>query len=106
MPAVIAFLLGIQSRWLEIIVTTISAAGALAALTPVVLRQHGVRAAIDRYKLGLPIFGPLILQQETARFARTLGTMLRAGVPLLQAATSARTVVANQHIAASMSGVI
>ena len=50
----------------------------------------------------LPLLGSFILQQETARFARTLGTMLRADVPLLQATTSARTVIGNRHIAAAL----
>jgi general secretion pathway protein F len=40
-----------------------------------------------------------ILQQETARFSRTVGTLLRSGVPLLQAATSARAVLRNGYIA-------
>src|SRR5258708_39328012 len=50
----------------------------------------------------LPIIGAFIRQYETARFARTLSTLLKAGVPLLQAATSARTVVGNRHIGAGL----
>ena len=43
------------------------------------------RLAWDRTLLRLPIVGPLTMKVETERFARTLGTMLRSGVPVLGA---------------------
>ena len=36
---------------------------------------------------------------ETARFCRTLGTLLKSGVPLLQALNNAKEVIGNQVIA-------
>ena len=45
---------------------------------------HG-RLQWDRLLLRLPLLGPLVTRVETARFARTLGTMLRSGVPVLGA---------------------
>jgi general secretion pathway protein F len=62
--------------------------------------------AVDGGKLRIPLFGTLFLQQETARFARTLGTLVKSGVPLVQAAMSARTVVKNHHVAAGVDGAI
>ena len=43
------------------------------------------RAQWDQILLRLPIAGALALKVETARFARTLGTMLKSGVPVLGA---------------------
>ena len=40
---------------------------------------------IDKYMLKLPIFGLLIKKQTVARFARTLGTLLKSGVGILDA---------------------
>jgi general secretion pathway protein F len=102
MPGAIQFLLMVQSHWLELAsaLTFIAAAATIAGT--LALRRETVRVALDWYKLKLPLLGSFILQQETARFARTLGTMLRADVPLLQATTSARTVIGNRHIAAAM----
>ncbi len=40
---------------------------------------------IDKYMLMLPIFGTLIKKQTVARFARTLGTLLKSGVQILDA---------------------
>jgi general secretion pathway protein F len=71
-----------------------------------VLRRPDLRLRLDRRLLKLPGLGAFLLQQETARFARTLGTLVRAGVPLLQASTSARAVLGNRHIAAAMNGAI
>ncbi len=47
--------------------------------------SHGSRLAIDRIKLRLPVWGSLIKKVEIASFARSLATLLRHGVPILQA---------------------
>jgi general secretion pathway protein F len=43
------------------------------------------RLGWDRLLLAVPLVGRVIARVETARFARTLGTMLRSGVPVLGA---------------------
>lgn len=60
------------------------------------------RMAIDRLKLRLPIIGELVKKAEVARFARTLGTLIRSGVPILQGIDLVRKVLANQTISESM----
>ncbi|MDT8420892.1 MAG: type II secretion system inner membrane protein GspF [Desulfuromonadales bacterium] len=47
------------------------------------LKTERGRLWFDRQKFRLPLFGPLLLQSSTARFARTMATLLRSGVPLL-----------------------
>jgi type IV pilus assembly protein PilC len=39
---------------------------------------------VDRIKLKIPVFGPLFLKVAIAKFSRTLGTLIRAGVNILQ----------------------
>lgn len=39
--------------------------------------------AIDKMGLKLPVFGPLMQKVAVARFTRTLGTLIRSGVPIL-----------------------
>jgi type II secretory pathway component PulF len=46
--------------------------------------------------LRLPMVGPLVAQFAMARFARMLGTLLGAGVPLVQALNVARKSIGNQ----------
>ena len=53
------------------------------------------RQALDRVKLRLPIVGRILRKTAVARFARTLGTLLAAGVPILEALGMARETVGN-----------
>jgi general secretion pathway protein F len=102
MPAVIGFVLAVQAHWTGIAVVLLILATAATSALVIALRRPPARVAIDRFKLRPPLFGAFILQRETARFARSLGTLLRAGVPLLQASTSARAVIGNRHIGAGV----
>lgn len=43
------------------------------------------RRTTDAIFLQMPIFGPLLRKTATARFTRTMGTMLTSGVPILDA---------------------
>lgn len=52
----------------------------------------------DQTVLGLPLVGRLTLKVETARFARTLGTMLKSGVPVLGALAVVGDMLTNRAI--------
>jgi len=43
----------------------------------------------EKYKLKMPIFGPIMLKSVIARFTRTLATLLEGGIPVVQALESA-----------------
>ena len=47
--------------------------------------DRAVRERLDPIKLKMPVFGNLIRKIAVARFTRNFGTMLRSGVPILQA---------------------
>ena len=66
------------------------------------LRDPAARLAWHARLLGLRMIGPLLLKIETARIARTLGTLLRNGVPLLGALTIARQVTGNLALDAAL----
>ncbi len=57
------------------------------------------RLAWDGFKLRLPLAGELIRRLEVARFSRSLGTLMKGGVPLLNALTIARDTVNNRLLA-------
>jgi general secretion pathway protein F len=59
------------------------------------LAEPAVRLAWDARVLKMRIVGPLVARLETARLARTLGTLLKNGVPLLTAITIGRNVLGN-----------
>lgn len=60
------------------------------------LKQPGYRKQWDGLMLRVPLLGPLRQRIETARFARSLGTLLKGGVALLQALNIARQTLSNQ----------
>lgn len=62
-------------------------------------REPVFRARFHEWVLRQRIVGPLVAKIETARLARTLGTLLRNGVPLLTALGIAGRVVGNQSLA-------
>src|SRR2546426_293079 len=57
------------------------------------------RLAWDQTLLRLPLVGSLSRRVETARFARTLGTMLKSGVPVMGALAVVGDMMTNQAIA-------
>ena len=59
------------------------------------INSHNGRIFYDGLRLRLPLFGKLFLQLATARFARTLGTLIRAGVPLPKALEISRGLLGN-----------
>ncbi|PIE34655.1 hypothetical protein CSA56_07140 [candidate division KSB3 bacterium] len=49
------------------------------------VKSHGGDLFWDRFKLKIPVFGPLFTKMYVARFSRNFGTLIRGGVPMLQA---------------------
>ena len=66
------------------------------------LKTEEGRVSWDQFKLSMVIIGNLVKQTEVARFARTLGTLLQSGVPILQALQIVRETVGNEIIARSI----
>jgi len=58
-------------------------------------RTRGGRRFYDRLKLNLPIIGPLARRVVVARFARTFGTLIASGVPILEAIDICRATSGN-----------
>jgi len=56
------------------------------------------RLWFDRFKLHVPVFGELFQKVAMARFARTLATLLRSGVPILSALEIVAKTVNNRVI--------
>jgi general secretion pathway protein F len=70
--------------------------------------KNYVKSNTGRYKwdaFKLKMMGEVIKKLETARFCRTLGTLLKSGVPLLQALNNAKDVISNQVIASAIDAV-
>jgi type IV pilus assembly protein PilC len=59
------------------------------------LKTRFGRRLFDRFKLSMPVLGPVISKVAIARFSRTLGTLVSSGVPILQALTIVKETSGN-----------
>ena len=60
------------------------------------------RYGLDKFKLHAPVFGTLISKNSISRFTRTLGTLMSAGVPVLQALNIVKETVGNEVISSAV----
>ncbi len=102
LPLPTVILLGIsdflQSFWWVIIV---GIAG-LAVAFNLYLKNEKGKLAWDTMILKLPLVGSLIQKIETARFSLTLSTLLKSGVPILNALLIVRAILGNSVMAKSL----
>jgi general secretion pathway protein F len=81
----------------------------LSAVSGWLAFRNYIKSEAGRYRwdaLKLKLMGDVIRKLETARFTRTLGTLLRSGVPLLQALRNAKDIINNQIIASTIDTVV
>ena len=64
--------------------------------------EERVRKVVDPLKLKVPVFGMLFRKVALARFARNLGTMIRSGVPILQALDIVADTTGNYTLTAAV----
>jgi general secretion pathway protein F len=64
------------------------------------------RLWLDRLKLRAPFLGTLSRQVAAAFFAKTLGTLLNSGVPLVSALRVVGNSVSNRYLSKALSGVV
>ncbi len=50
---------------------------------------------VDKYLLKAPIFGPILMKVNVARFARTFGSLMASGISVLDALNATRTALGN-----------
>lgn len=79
--------------------------GGIYAAFNAIGRTKGGRLFIDKAKLFLPIFGDIQRKSAVSRFARTLGTLVTSGVPILQALNITRDTAGNVVISDAISKV-
>ena len=96
MPAMTRLLMSMSAAltgggWIVLIAIPVG----LVLLSKLLKSSPGGRLAIDRFKLSVPIMGLIVAKTSVARFARTLGTLLAAGVPILEALNITRDTSGN-----------
>ena len=65
-------------------------------------QSRGGRMVVDTVALKIPILGPILEKTAVARFTRTLGTLISAGVPILEAITITKETSGNEIYAQAL----
>lgn len=106
LPLLTRIIIGV-SHWIRAYGLYIAAAIVVGALLlrNWVASEKG-RRAWEGFIIRTPVVGPLLSQFAMARFCRMLGTLLNAGVPLVQALNVARRSLGNQILIDAVSNAI
>lgn len=88
----------LQDYWWSLLLVLLAA----LVFLPRVFAQPAARQWWDGFLLNLPRIGSLVRRIEIARFARTLSTLLRNGVVLMNGLVIVRDTVSNSRVAAAV----
>jgi type IV pilus assembly protein PilC len=109
LPPLTLFVMAVSNFAIRYFYWVIIGFGLLIYIVHRVRKTPKGRTVTDRLLLRLPVFGMLLRKVAVARFARTLGTMLASGVPILDAldivAGSAGNAVIEQAIRESRAAI-
>jgi len=72
------------------------------ALMKLIRSSKGGRYVTDYIMMKIPILGSLVMKSSVARFTRTLGTLIAAGVPILEAINITRDTSGNEVYARAL----
>ena len=106
LPGILHFFEEVQDNWLMVLLAVALCGAAGFVLWGKAKQNPEVMLGIDRLKCSAPVIGGLIRNREAAGFARALGTLLVARVPLMSAMQTARALVTNRHLNALYEGAI
>jgi type IV pilus assembly protein PilC len=105
LPPVTQFVIGASGSAKDHGLVLLGIVVAAVTLYKFIGRTRRGRFVIDSFKLRMPLFGNLNRKTAISRFARTLGTLVTSGVPILQALNITRETAGNAAIAGAISQV-
>jgi len=86
-----------------VVMIGILCAGVIASA--VLYKNPEYKTRLDRLILRVPLFGPLLFRLELARLTRTLGALMKSGLPVITAMEITQRVIQNSLIAQAMGNI-
>jgi len=105
LPGFTAFVLGVSNAIKDHIGRTLLEVLAVVIVFNVFIRLKFGRKLWDKFKLIVPVLGPVVSKVAISRFTRTLGTLVSSGVPILQALTIVKETSGNVIISQAVGAV-
>ncbi len=95
------FVSGVPPGWVVLLFSPL----AVFLFVKLVKQSQSGRYAVDVVKLKIPVLGNILGKTAVARFTRTLGTLLAAGVPILEAINITRETSGNEVYARALGSI-
>jgi type IV pilus assembly protein PilC len=95
LPAFTLLVLGVSETIKNHIVLTGISLVVFVILLKLAISTKFGRRVFDKFKLKVPLVGPVVSKVAISRFTRTLGTLVSSGVPILQALTIVKETSGN-----------
>jgi len=105
LPAFTRLVLGISRAIKDNILMTLGGVAIFVVLFMLFKRTKFGRHVWDKFKLKMPVVGPVVNKVAISRFTRTLGTLISSGVPILQALTIVKETAGNVIVADAVNAV-
>ena len=95
MPGFTLFVLAVSDIIRNNILATMGGVAVFVVLFLLFIKTKFGRRIWDKFKLIMPAVGPVVSKVAISRFARTLGTLVSSGVPILQALNIVKETAGN-----------
>jgi type IV pilus assembly protein PilC len=105
LPAFTRLVMGISHSIVDHFLVSVIVIAAVVICFMLFIRTKFGRHAWDKFKLKMPVVGPVISKVAISRFTRTLGTLVSSGVPILQALTIVKETAGNVIVANAVNSV-
>jgi type IV pilus assembly protein PilC len=105
LPGFTRIVMGISGAIRYHIFEVLGGIAAAVVLFMLFIRTKFGRRAFDKFKLKMPVIGPVVSKVAISRFSRTLGTLVSSGVPILQALTIVKETAGNVIIGGAVGAV-
>lgn len=105
LPALTQFVIGLSRGFASQWYFAVGVVAAVVFAWSAVRRNAKGKYVTDKLLLKIPLFGSLLERTAVARFGRTLGTLMNAGVPVLQALNIVRDTATNEVLASAVNTV-
>jgi len=102
MPEFTLFVMWVSDTIKNNILGTLGVVAVIVVMFLLFIKTKFGRRLWDKFKLVMPAIGPVISKVAISRFARTLGTLVSSGVPILQALVIVRETAGNVIIATAV----
>jgi type IV pilus assembly protein PilC len=105
LPGFTTFVMDISENVKDHFFRTVGFVVGAVILFNILIRLKFGRRLWDKFKLNVPVLGPVVSKVAISRFTRTLGTLVSSGVPILQALTIVKETSGNVIIGNAVSAV-